>query len=368
MVPVNVDNFNSVAAFHLKLSYNADNLQCEGFANAQPLLADSLTGWVDVAAGDIHLAWKSPVSVTFPGTEKVADLVFTTKNPGQGQLSWYTGETESYFTNSSGNPIPAEFSTGVVTVYEPPEIILDQGKTVCTGQFVSLMSIATGNQPPIGYQWIYPDGDTTDSDPFFFSVTSSDAGLYTLLATDGVGCTDQKSIELIVSDNPVAAFHGTDTLELHAGDVLDAGAGMVSYRWSPGDTTQSIVIQSEGKYMVEMESQVGCVGKDSIYVKLTTEEIPEFNLYIPNAFSPNGDGINDSFKISSNSLNIQHLTLNIYDRWGGLIVETDGIVNGWDGRKNGKDCPGGVYVYKIVFSVDGIPGNQERAGTVMLVR
>jgi gliding motility-associated-like protein len=368
LVPVNVDNFNSVADFHLKLGYNADNLQCEGFANVQPQLADSLTGWVDIAAGDIHLAWKSADAVTFAGTEKVADLVFTTKNPGQGQLSWYTGETESYFTNTSGNPIPAEFSTGEVTVYEPPQIILDQSKIVCTGQYVSLMSIATGNQPPIDYQWIYPNGDTTSNDPFFFSVTPADAGLYTLLAIDRVGCSDQKSIELIVSDNPVAAFHGMDTLEMHEGDVLDAGAGMASYRWSPGDTTQSIVIQAEGKYVVEMESQVGCVGRDSIYVKLTTEEIPEFNLYIPNAFSPNGDGINDSFKISSNSLNIQHLTLNIYDRWGGLIVETDGIVNGWDGRKNGKDCPGGVYVYKIVFSVDGIPGNQERAGTVMLVR
>jgi gliding motility-associated-like protein len=368
LVPVNVDNFNSVADFHLKLGYNADNLECEGFANVQQQLADSLTGWVDIAAGDIHLAWKSADAVTFAGTEKVADLIFTTKNPGQGELSWYTGETESYFTNSSGNPIPAEFSTGVVTVYEPPEIMLDQSETVCTGQFVFITASAYGNQPPIDYQWIYPNGDTTSNDPFIFSVTSSDGGIYTLLATDHVGCTDQKSIQLIVSENPVADFHGTDTLELHSGDILDAGSGLASYLWNTGDSTESIVINVEGMYKIEMESPVGCKGSDSVYVKLTTEEIPEFNLYIPNAFSPNGDGINDSFKISSNSLNIQHLTLNIYDRWGGLIVETDGIVNGWDGKKNGKDCPGGVYVYKIVFSVDGIPGNQERTGTVMLVR
>ena len=149
MVPVNVDNFNSVADFHLKLSYNADNLQCEGFTNVHPQLLDSLTGWVDQAAGDIHLAWNSPTPVTFTGTEKVADLVFTTKNPGQGELSWYTGTTESYFTNAGGNPIPAEFQTGEVKIYEPPEIILDQSKTVCTGQIVSIMSIAIGNQPPI---------------------------------------------------------------------------------------------------------------------------------------------------------------------------------------------------------------------------
>jgi hypothetical protein len=107
MVPVNVDNFNSVATFHLKLSYNVDNLQCEGFTNVHPQLVDSLIGWVDQAAGVINLAWNSPSPVTFSQPETVAELVFTTKNPGQGDLAWYTGATESYFTNASGNPIPA---------------------------------------------------------------------------------------------------------------------------------------------------------------------------------------------------------------------------------------------------------------------
>jgi gliding motility-associated-like protein len=370
LIPVNVDNFNNVADFQLKLGFNADNLQCEGFTNVNVQLLDSLTGWFDQAAGDIHLAWKSPDAVTFTGTEKVADLVFTTKNPGQGELSWYTGATESYFTNSSGNPIPAEFQTGEVTVYEPPEIILDQSKTVCTGQFASLMSIALGNQPPIDYQWIYPDGDTTSSDPFFFSVTPADAGLYTLLATDRVGCSDQKSIELIVSENPVAAFHGTDTLEMHTGELLDAGTGLFSYRWNTGDTTEGIPINSEGMYSVEMESPVGCLGSDSVYVKLTSEEIPEFEIYVPNAFSPNGDGINDIFQIKfpHSTFNLQYSTLSIFNRWGEEIFQSDDITQGWDGKKNGNPCPGGVYVYKIVFSVDGVPGNQEKAGTVMLVR
>ena len=371
MVPVNVDNFTSVADFHLKLGYNSANLECEGFANVQPQLADSLTGWVDQAAGDIHLAWKSPTSVTFPGTEKVADLVFTTKNPGQGQLSWYTGETESYFTNSSGNPIPAEFSTGQVTIYQPPEIDLEQSRTVCDGQLVLILATINGNQPPIKYRWIYPSGDTTGNDPFWFNITFADAGLYTLLATDRVGCTDQKSIELIVSDNPVAAFHSIDTLEMYAGDVLDAGAGMASYRWNTGDSTNSVVVDNQGVYWLEMTSQAGCVGSDSVYVKIKEDEKPpepNANIFVPNAFSPNGDGINDLFVMKYDGLSIVDFRISIFDRWGEEIFQSDDISRGWDGKKNGKDCPGGVYVYKIVFSVDGIPGNQERVGTVMLVR
>jgi len=368
LIPVNVDNFNNVADFHLKLGFNADNLQCEGFSNVHHQLIDSITGWVDPLAGDIHLAWNSPTSVTFTGTEKVADLVFTTKNPGQGELAWYTGETESYFTNSSGNPIPAEFQTGEVNIYEPPEIILDQSKTVCTGQFASIMSIAIGNQPPLNYRWIYPAGDTTGNDPFFFSISPADAGLYTLLATDRVGCTDQKSIELIVSENPVAAFHGSDTLEMHGGEFLDAGAGLSSYRWNTGDSTESIVINAEGMYSVVMETPVGCLGSDSVYVKLASEEIPETHLFIPNAFTPDGDGVNDVFRVSADGLSIVDCRFSIFDRWGGEVFSSKGIENGWDGKKNGKECPGGVYVYKIVFSLDGVAGNKERVGTVMLVR
>jgi gliding motility-associated-like protein len=371
MVPVNVDNFNAVADFQLKLGYNADNLGCEGFTNVNVQFLDSLTGWVDQAAGIINLAWKSQTSISFTGTEKVADLVFTTKNPGQGELAWYTGTSESYFTNSFGNPIPVEFSTGQVMIYEPPEIILNHSKTFCTGQVVSITGIALGDQPPIEYQWIYPNGNTYNNDPFFFSVNESNAGLYTLLATDHVGCSDQKSIELIVSENPVAAFHGTDSLEMHAGDVLDAGAGLSSYLWNTGDTTASIVINAERMYLVEMATSVGCLGSDSVYVKLKEEELPpepNDKIFIPNAFSPDGDGVNDTFQAFYNGNDISHFTMEVYDRWGGRIFRSEDILVGWDGKKNGKECPGGVYVYKIVFAVDGVPGNQERLGTVALVR
>jgi gliding motility-associated-like protein len=369
LIPVTVDNFNSVADFRLKLGYNADNLQCEGFINVHPQLLDSLTGLVDQAEGDIHLTWNSPTSVTFTGTEKVADLVFTTKNPGQGQLSWYTGTTESYFTNTGGNLVPAEFQAGAVEIYAPPVILSNTlEETACLGQIVSLTRFADGNQPPFEYLWTYPDGHQDDSDPFFFGVTQADAGQYILVVTDHVGCSDQQVIQLIVSDNPVASFHGIDTLEMHAGDMLDAGFGLESYLWNTGDSTANIIINAEGLYKVEMESPVGCLGSDSVYVKLVLEELPEFEIYIPNAFTPNGDGVNDVFVMKGDGLSIVDFRLSIFDRWGGEVFSGDGISSGWDGKKAGKDCPGGVYVYKIVYSVDGIEGSQERVGTVMLIR
>lgn len=367
-IPIEVENFNSVATFRLQLSYNADNLQCEGYTNADPQLQQNLTAWVDQAAGEITFQWQDTVAITLNQPDTVAELVFTTKQPGLGDIAWYTGATESYFMNLQGSAIPAEFHTGEVNIYEPPSILLSASKTVCEGQSLSIMSIASGNHPPFSYQWTYPGGQVTDSDPFFFSITQADAGDYILLATDMMSCTDQKTIRVEVGQNPVATFHGTDTLTVQTGYILEAGTGLSSYRWNTGDTSESIVIISDGMYSVEMESPVGCLGSDSVYVKLTSEEIPENHLFIPNAFTPDGDGVNDTFQAFYNGNDISHFTMEVYDRWGGEIFESNDIFLGWDGTKRGKLLPGGVYVYKIALKTGGVPEEQVKVGTVMLVR
>jgi gliding motility-associated-like protein len=366
-VPVEVDNFTSVSDFQLKISYNKDNLQCQGYTNIHPQLVANLTGWVDIAAGEITLQWSGNDPVTFTGQQDVADLVFTTLQAGQGMLDWYTGAAGSYFTNPQGNPIPAEFHTGQVNIYEPPDIFLSPEKTVCEGQMVSIMGFASGNQPPFTYLWTYPDGTTTENDPFIFGASQANAGDYTLLVTDVMGCTDQKSVHLEVSPNPVAAFHGTDTLEVEPGYILSAGAGLAHYLWNTGDTMESIEITAEGRYAVGMASLLGCVGKDSIYLKITSEELPSKYFYVPNAFTPDGDGNNDIFYAFPNDNDISHFSMQVFDRWGGRVFSSDDISQGWDGKKNDTDCPGGVYVYRITFRVDGVEEEQVLAGTVAVI-
>lgn len=323
--------------------------------------------------------WLGAIPVSFNQQEKVADLVFTAIYPGQGDLLWYTLPSVSYFTNAGGNLIPAEFQAGAVKIYSPP-VILNTAleETACIGQMFGFNSFAGGNQAPFESLWTYPDGHQDEPDPFFFAVTLADAGEYILVVTDQVGCSDQQVVQLIVSENPVAAFHGTDTLEMHEGDLLDAGSGLSSYLWNTGDTSASIVITVEGMYSVEMKSSTGCIGTDAVYVKLKDEEIPpepNNKIFIPNAFSPDDDGVNDVFVMKCDGLSIVDCRMSIvdcrmsiFDRWGGEIFSGEGVSTGWDGKKAGKDCPGGVYVYKIVFSVDGVVGSQERVGVVMLVR
>ena len=93
-----------------------------------------------------------------------------------------------------------------------------------------------------------------------------------------------------------------------------------------------------------------------------TIKVPKKQLiYVPNAFSPDGDGINDLFYVKGNGL--EHVTLEIYNRWGGMVFEAPHLSDRWDGTYRNQNCPMGTYVYqlklddKIIYS-----------GTVVLVR
>jgi gliding motility-associated-like protein len=369
IVPVEVNNFLGVASFQLKLSYNTANLLCEGYGNVNPLLASHLTVLNDQANGVITLNWQDVSPLTFNGQTLVCNLFFTPKQPGLGQLDWYTDASDSYFNDLAGLPIQAEFFTGELIIYNPPIILLTDSKTACVGDKVTIIGAASGQYPPLTYQWTLPNGQTQAEDPFIADVTQADAGDYTLLVTDSLGCTDQKSIKLIVSENPVAAFHGSDTLTVPPGYTLDAGSGLAFYQWNTGEMTESITIDTTGWYWVDMESYVGCMGTDSVYV-VVSKEILYNCLYVPNAFTPNGDGLNDTFKaVSRCQLSVFRML--IYNRWGQKLFETSDISNGWDGKMNGSTCPGDVYVYKIVYKASGAPESdkeQVMAGTVTIVK
>ncbi len=370
-IPLVVDNFSSVGSFQLKLKFNDDHMHCDGYTNVNPLLEENLTASVDQLESDIIITWQGQDPLTFNQEETVAELVFTLKQSGQGLLDWYTGESESYFNDPQGSAIPAIFQSGEVKIYDPPKVLLADSIFLCEGQGYSITGAAYGMNPPFQYMWTYPDGHNTVNDPYFTSVTMDDAGDYTLLATDALGCTDQKSITLLVFENPVAAFHGIDSLTVEPGYTLEAGGGLASYQWNTGDTTESVIVDMEGWYEVEMMSLAGCLGIDSIYMLFPEREIPAVQLWIPNVFSPDGDGLNDTFVAVPSNDKITSFKMLIFNRWGQFVYESDDITIGWDGIVDGKLCPGEVYVYKIIWAAAGVPGYEDErieAGVVLLLQ
>lgn len=156
--------------------------------------------------------------------------------------------------------------------------------------------------------------------------------------------------------------------------LLTAPAIANSYSWSTGEATSAINVTQTGIYTVEM--QFGeCTIIDSFIVTSTnctidTTVIPQDSienqtLFIPSAFTPNGDGINDDFKIYGEELT--EIQLNIFNRWGEIIFTSDQSNFIWNGTNKGIPVQVDVYIYQIYFkNQEGI--REERKGKLVLVR
>jgi gliding motility-associated-like protein len=137
----------------------------------------------------------------------------------------------------------------------------------------------------------------------------------------------------------------------------------VAYTWNNGSSGPAISVQTPGIYWLRGVNNGGCAASDSL------EVFKGCYLDIPNAFSPNGDGINDYFlprQLLSKNLTKFHMQ--VFDRWGQIIFETrrtDG--RGWDGTFNDKAQPQGVYVYLIEAEIDG-KQHEDYQGNVTLIR
>ena len=121
-------------------------------------------------------------------------------------------------------------------------------------------------------------------------------------------------------------------------------------------------LQHDGNvYLITAVSKDGTTESSSNPYVLDIEQ----EAYFPNAFTPDGDGLNDVFKVEGKF--VKSIELEIYNRWGELIFRTTDIKNGWDGQAKGRVAPTGTYIYKaLVETMDG--GQQSRHGTVFLIR
>ncbi len=126
---------------------------------------------------------------------------------------------------------------------------------------------------------------------------------------------------------------------------LDAGNEFVQYKWTPtGDTSQWIIVGNVADYFVVVKDYRGCIGNDGTKVK---RRCP-VNVFYPNAFTPNGDGINDLYLPVGKD--VVDFKLTIYNAWGEEVFKTQNIQYGWDGKVKGISAPIGTYIYRSSYS------------------
>lgn len=147
------------------------------------------------------------------------------------------------------------------------------------------------------------------------------------------------------------------------GQVTDLSVSATSgILWSTGDTTSSIRVEEEGTYSVSVEDSDGCISIDEVLVEVRNCDCP---IYVPNALTPNGDGINDMFRPEMDC-QLMGFQLFVYDRWGREVFSSIGGNDWWDPQ----NVPLGVYVYKLDYSWLGYTGLRQEArfGHVTVVR
>jgi len=301
----------------------------------------------------------SPLSITITANA-AGDIIITSLSAGT-----YADITVSSFTCLSNVAGPAILIDPVAG----PAPVISSNSPICTGKTLRLTS--SDNQSGLVYDWEGPNGFTSSlSEPEIPNISFDDSGAYTLTVRH-LNCPGAASLMVHVYP-PVTLTDVTPSQAISLGGSVELFAsGAEYYLWSPNDGSiinpdtsfTTATPQQTTIYTVQGMNQWGCI--DSAQVTISVNDYT--NEFVPSAFSPNNDGLNDVFKIGNCQFD-KLLTFNIYNRWGQLIYHNDSDPNqGWDGTFKGVAQDMGTYNYFITLSTpDGKIKNFK--GEVVLIR
>jgi len=240
----------------------------------------------------------------------------------------------------------------------------------CPHDTVHFTDRSVATYPPI-VSWKWNFGDSSSSELQNPAHAYASGGTYPvqLIATTVKGCIDtvQKQVNVDYFD----PYAGNDTIIVLDYPYQLSASGGDFYQWSPPDYLSNANIPNPAvdfpdtgryTYVVHVSSEAGCTGSDTIMVWV----VKDGGILMPNAFSPNGDGINDVVRpllVGFTKLNY----FRIFNRWGAMVYSTESMDGGWDGSYNG--VPGDISTYYWVVSATDINGNEViQKGDLILLR
>ncbi len=259
-----------------------------------------------------------------------------------------------------------------VKVKKPFSVTVTGGDTICLGEKVQLNATAAEN-----YLWSPATGlnNPTIANPIASPDTTT---TYTLLAYDSSNCFSASNSVRIVVYKPTVINIGNDTTIVAGSSVLlkpFISTDATRILWSPPAGLSCITCPNPvatpkvtTTYRLTAWNPGICISNDFIKITVTCGKE---NIFIPNSFTPNGDGLNDRFYVLGPGLE-SVMSMRIYNRWGNLVFEKRYInandpLQGWDGRFNGQEVPPGTYHYftEIICSGGAIIPLQ---GTITVIR
>ncbi len=218
----------------------------------------------------------------------------------------------------------------------------------------STVALEIGVEEIFGVNYLWNTGSNLPK------ITTTGFGDY-WLEMEQNGCKIRDTISVSQVPKPIVGLGPDTTICRYKPVVLrTASSNYDSYLWSTGETTPSILVNQTGTYSVTV-SQNSCEATDSIRVSPG-----DCDVYIPSAFTPNGDNINEKFGVID-LVAVQYFSLQIYNKWGQLIFTSNDIARKWDGTYKGKQSPNGAYIWMMTY-VNRSGRKFYEQGTVMLIR
>lgn len=322
------------------------------------------TAYAEVTVRESPVFTLGPDTALCPGNTL---LINSGLQPGQYQLEWQDGtdlstleakEPGAYILTASSAAGCSRSDTLVLSYYSLPAVDLGPDTTLCGAAPLEIIPQTDAAQPV--YQW-----NTAAVAP---RLTASADGLYALTITDAAtGCAGQDSIRiafappLLLRQLPDTSVCPGRPILLEIQSLADTPLSVV---WEDGTTDNPYLIEAPGNYTVQVT--------DGACDTLLNISIPPGNcrpgIFLPNAFSPNGDGRNDFLQAFGPDAVLARLQ--VFSRWGSLLYDGQGPAARWDGTAFGRPAPAGTYVYKVEYHIHILPGDEVKvaSGEVVLVR
>ncbi len=339
-------------------------LWSNGLSDTQMTVIRGGTYWLHVSyAGCEGSDTITITSVTEPGVTIGTDTTICASIPAKIGMEvpgatylWNTGSTDPFIFVSVTDAYWLQVDlqgcvtadTTQIIAMQDPEIDLGPDRDICPEQEIIL-------DPGPGIDFHWGTGETTST------YTATKGGSYSVSVTSVYGCSGSDTVVLRQKNFPTVRLdHDTTVCEETPLKLIAQATDADSYLWSDGSTEPILTTTRGGAYVATAINQCGSAS-DTIEVRQIFCDI-----WLPNVFTPNGDGINDHLRVLGNLGRIQGFGLSIYNRWGERIYHSSDKTQGWDGSYKGTAAGLGTYVYMLEYSFEGKPYLTK--GNVILMR
>ncbi len=356
------DTFICVTEFRLDAGYTQGYSYMWSTGETTPAIAITKSGtyWVKVSAGSCSDSdiinvdmYNVPPNYLGPDTTLcIGDTLLLNANQNNHYTYlWDDGSTspkrDIYNTgnyNIEWDLLTCKFyDTIQVNFVAPPVFDLGPDTILCYGDTMILDALN------IDFKHQWNTGDTTPT------IIVTHTGNYIATVSNG-SCAVKHNVHINFSNGPPILLKDRYTIctDLHEKITLYPGPA-VSYLWLPnGETDSSITISQPPQYItITVTDKRGCKNSKDIVV----EELCGPRLFVPNAFTPNGNKLNEVFL--PKGVFVLSYKMDIYNRWGEKIFVTTDVNQGWDGKFKGKTCAEDIYIYMITYGGESNTGPEE---------